>query len=80
MSASPTSSPAPALATARLPADAEPVPEGSRWETVTLLFQLAGDLASVPFHLVVFLLFTRRGHRRRFLAALGRTDEVGGTR
>ncbi len=42
---------------------------GSRLETGLLLLQLAGDLLSVPFHLVAFLC-TRAAHRRRFRAAL----------
>ena len=52
----------------------EPVAPGSRWETAWLLVQLAGDLLSVPFHLVAFLA-TRRRHKRRFLAALGRLPD-----
>ena len=42
---------------------------GSRLETLVLIGKLVGDLVSVPFHLVAFLL-TRNAHRRRFRHAL----------
>jgi hypothetical protein len=42
---------------------------GSRWESVWVLSRLAGDLLSIPFHLVAFLM-TRGRHRRTFRIAL----------
>lgn len=43
---------------------APPVPPGSRWEQAGLLLALILDLASTPFHLVIFLL-TRRAQAAR---------------
>lgn len=53
------------------PQEARPAdsPPGSRLETCRLLLQLAGDLLSVPFHLLAYLM-TVKAHRRRFRAAL----------
>jgi hypothetical protein len=42
-----------------------PAPPGSRAEQLLLVSQLLADLASVPFHFLVFL-FTRGRHRKRF--------------
>ena len=49
--------------------DLPTVPPGSRAEQLLLVGQLLADLASIPFHLLVFL-FTRRRHQRRFVAAM----------
>lgn len=46
-----------------------PVPPGSRLESAWLALLLVADLASIPFHFVLFL--ARRGRERRaFLHAL----------
>ena len=42
---------------------------GSRWESCWVLSRLAGDLLSIPFHLIAFLM-TRGTHRRAFRHAL----------
>ncbi|MHC4846377.1 MAG: hypothetical protein ACYTCU_09470 [Planctomycetota bacterium] len=42
---------------------------GSRWESAWLAVLLVADLASIPFHLVVFTL-TRGSHKRAFRRAL----------
>ena len=57
------------------PAESRPAPSPTAgpWETVVTLAQLAGDLASVPFHLVAFLL-RRNAHREHFRQAL--TEET----
>ena len=58
-----------AFATPPPEAQPAPSPPGSRLETCRLLMQLAGDLLSIPFHLLAFLI-TRRSHFRRFREAL----------
>jgi hypothetical protein len=50
----------------RRPAESTP---GSRWESCWVLSRLAGDLLSIPFHLLAFLM-TRGTHRRAFRHAL----------
>ena len=48
---------------------AAPVPPGSRLECARLVLALLTDLASTPWHLVVFV-FTRGSARRQLAAAL----------
>jgi hypothetical protein len=42
---------------------------GSRWESAWLAVLLVADLASIPFHLIVFTL-TRGNHKSAFRRAL----------
>ena len=53
------------------PPEAQPAPckPGSRLESCRIILVLTGDLLSIPFHLMAFLM-TRTAHRRRFLSAL----------
>lgn len=50
-------------------------PPGSRWESAWLALLLVADLASIPFHLIVFSL-TRERHKRAFRRVL--SEGTGG--
>lgn len=53
-----------------------PVPPGSRIEQLLMIGKLLADLASIPFHLALFV-FTRGRHKRRFAEALAAAGVSG---